>query len=164
MELLPGEVSGGVGTQKPKRDPASAGEAPNGGESTPGDSPDNTRPGSDDPGGGPEMTEPPETTPPEPAAPTAPEVPLKSAIPTTIGGSGEKFTGTAEGIYMKNKTEYKVDAEGALAAPLPFPSDAAVLIVHTHSSEAYNPTEEDHYVESDPSRTEDERYSVIRVG
>lgn len=164
METLPGGSSGGVGTSKPKRDPVSAGEGQDNGNGTSGDEPGSGAPGTDDPGDGPEATGPTEATVPEPTAPAVPEVPLKNAIPTTIGGSGEKFTGTAEGIYMKNRTEYQVDAEGALAAPLPFGADAAVLIVHTHSSEAYNPTQEDNYKESDPSRTEDKNYSVIRVG
>ena len=41
---------------------------------------------------------------------------------------------------------------------------AQVLIIHTHSSEAYTPDGTDRYVESDPYRTEDRKYSVIRVG
>lgn len=39
-----------------------------------------------------------------------------------------------------------------------------VLIFHTHSSEAYTPDEYDRYEESDPYRTEDKNYSVIRIG
>ena len=39
-----------------------------------------------------------------------------------------------------------------------------VLIVHTHSSEAYTPADTDQYEASDSYRTEDKAYSVIRVG
>ena len=39
-----------------------------------------------------------------------------------------------------------------------------VLIVHTHSSEAYTPDGADQYEASDPYRTEDKSQSVIRVG
>ena len=39
-----------------------------------------------------------------------------------------------------------------------------VLIIHTHSSEAYTPTDTDQYEASDSYRTEDKAYSVIRVG
>jgi len=39
-----------------------------------------------------------------------------------------------------------------------------ILIVHTHSSEAYTPDGSDRYTESDPYRTEDKAFSIIRVG
>jgi len=41
----------------------------------------------------------------------------------------------------------------------------SVLIYHTHTHEAYQPTEDSHYVESnDRWRTADEQYNVVRVG
>lgn len=39
-----------------------------------------------------------------------------------------------------------------------------ILILHSHGCEAYAPTPEDPYEESDPSRTLDKAHSVIRVG
>ena len=53
-------------------------------------------------------------------------------------------------------------AEG-LALRLP-DTGPQVLIFHTHSSEAYTPEGTDCYEPSDPYRTEDARFSVIRVG
>ncbi len=103
----------------------------------------------------------PETSVPLPTAPGEPEVPLKDAIPTTIKGSGEADAG---GVYIKNKTNYTVDVASLLAKPLDYGASPAVLIVHTHASEAYNPAGEDIYEESDPSRTEDLRFNVVRVG
>ncbi len=103
----------------------------------------------------------PEPSVPLPTAPAEPEVPLKDAIPTTIKGSGEALAG---GVYIKNQTEYTVDVEALLAKPLDYGASPAVLIVHTHASEAYNPAGEDIYEESDPSRTEDMRFNVVRVG
>ncbi|MBR4425592.1 MAG: stage II sporulation protein P, partial [Oscillospiraceae bacterium] len=44
------------------------------------------------------------------------------------------------------------------------PDAPQVLILHTHSSEAYTPDGTDRYVASDPYRTEDKTQSVIRVG
>lgn len=44
------------------------------------------------------------------------------------------------------------------------PDQPQVLIIHTHSSEAYTQDDVDRYEESDPYRTEDRQYSVIRVG
>ena len=39
-----------------------------------------------------------------------------------------------------------------------------VLVIHTHTSEAYTPTKENNYIPSDPDRTEDPRYNIVRVG
>ena len=68
---------------------------------------------------------------------------------------------------IHNSTGLTVDA-AALAAEgvnLTLAADAPqVLIFHTHSSEAYTPDGTDRYEASDPYRTEDKAYSVIRVG
>lgn len=39
-----------------------------------------------------------------------------------------------------------------------------ILILHTHATEAYTMADGDNYEESDPTRTTDERFNVIRVG
>jgi stage II sporulation protein P len=39
-----------------------------------------------------------------------------------------------------------------------------VLIVHTHTSEAFAPSAENNYTPSDPDRTEDENFNITRVG
>ena len=39
-----------------------------------------------------------------------------------------------------------------------------ILILHTHATEAYTMADGDNYEESDPERTTDEHYNVIRVG
>lgn len=74
---------------------------------------------------------------------------------------------TLSGSAVKNRTGIDVDL-GALAAEgLDLRLEAGqpqALIFHTHSSEAYTQDEYDKYVASDPYRTEDKRYSVIRVG
>ena len=68
---------------------------------------------------------------------------------------------------VHNSTEISVDFD-ALASEgltLRLPSDGPqVLIVHTHSSEAYTPDGTDQYAASDPYRTQDASFSVIRVG
>ncbi|MBQ9412465.1 MAG: stage II sporulation protein P [Oscillospiraceae bacterium] len=72
--------------------------------------------------------------------------------------------GTAE---LRNRTEQEIDVQ-ALAQEglsLTLPADGPqVLIIHTHSSEAYAQDAYDRYEASDPYRTEDPAYSVIRVG
>lgn len=78
-------------------------------------------------------------------------------LPTTIAG----------GMVINNDTSYDVDLEVLMAAG---PSiklqnqGYQVLIIHTHTSEAYTPTEDDSYMRTDSYRTEDTRYNVVRVG
>lgn len=88
------------------------------------------------------------------------------AISTTITGEGGGYHKGADGIYLKNNTDYDIDVEGLLNEPLGFSAQngARVLIVHTHGSEAYMPDGEDIYEPSDPSRTEDTNFNVVRVG
>ncbi len=88
------------------------------------------------------------------------------AISTTITGESGGYHKGAEGIYLKNNTEYDIDVEELLNKPLGFSAQdgAKVLIIHTHGSEAYMPDGDDIYEPSDPSRTEDKNYNVVRVG
>lgn len=73
----------------------------------------------------------------------------------------------AGGIRIDNATDYDIDTaalltEGpdlCLAADRP-----QILIIHTHSSEAYAMDDFDVYEQSDNSRTQDSKYNVIRVG
>ncbi len=72
-----------------------------------------------------------------------------------------------KGLSINNATGYDVDI-GELISAGPaqtLPRDSPqILIIHTHSSEAYSPDGLDQYVASDKDRTEDERCNVIRVG
>ncbi len=73
----------------------------------------------------------------------------------------------SNGIYVKNKTGYSLDLPALLNEPLNLSIDLKkpqILIVHTHGSEAYTPDGDDIYTESDPSRTEDTNYNVVRIG
>ena len=68
---------------------------------------------------------------------------------------------------LKNGTSYEPDLSALLEAGpgLRLPAEGPqILIVHTHGSEAYTPAGLDLYDASDTSRTQDPRYSVIRVG
>lgn len=65
----------------------------------------------------------------------------------------------AKGISFNNATEYALDADSLLAAPLSFGSrknEPRVLIVHTHTSEAY--------FDSPNGRSTDPQENVVRVG
>ena len=98
------------------------------------------------------VTPPPET--PEPA-------PEPSPSPDIIA------TNMSAGFSIKNDTGFDVDADSLAAEGLKLrfkKDEPQILIIHTHSSEAYTQDEFDRYEPSDVSRTEDKSYNVIRVG
>ncbi len=101
-----------------------------------------------------------------PAAPDAtPEI-LVSVLQTET--EQEILETTIPGEHLlKNDTAYEIDP-GAILAEGPglrLPAEGPqILIMHTHGSEAYTPAGLDRYDASDANRTQDPRYSVIRVG
>ena len=72
---------------------------------------------------------------------------------------------SSQNLEIKNETQYKVDVQSILSEKPSFKNNypnPIVLIVHTHSSEAYHSNGE--FELSDTDRTQDENYNVIRVG
>ena len=93
-----------------------------------------------------------ESAPVQSAAPTE-----KNIVPTTIAG----------GLSIKNSTSYVVDARELLSKGCPIRLESGkpqILIVHTHSSEAYSPAGLDRYDDTGANRTQDNNYNVIRIG
>ena len=81
----------------------------------------------------------------------------EEAVAMTIAGAA----------LIRNETEYAVDADAMAQSgtPIRLPADGPqILIIHTHSSEAYTPAGLDRYEESDNVRTEDLTYNIVRVG
>lgn len=79
----------------------------------------------------------------------------------------EDSNNPASNLKLKNETTYQIDTQALLDAPLSFQLQGEgphVLIVHTHASESYTPTDQNNYLPSDPSRTEDTNFNVVRVG
>ena len=108
------------------------------------------------------QTEPPAQT----ELPTASEPPAEPepdpADPPLVFSADE-----ADAIGIVGACSYQPDKQALLTRPsaLSLSDDGpAILIVHTHSSEAYTMEAGFEYPESDALRTLDERYSVIRVG
>ena len=94
-----------------------------------------------------------------------PEVPIPQ--------DGEKLTAFSQALNylsagdIKNKTDYEIDIEALLTQGVTLDmtkQSPQILIIHTHGSESYAPDAEDNYEESDPYRTEDCAYNMIRVG
>lgn len=106
---------------------------------------------------------------PQKAEPIESETPTPDAKPIeeisiSAGGSGYL---EAYGVKVKNATSYEIDAVKLIDEPLSFSFDKAgpkVLIVHSHSSESYTATDKNYYLPTDPDRTEDINYNVVRVG
>lgn len=81
----------------------------------------------------------------------------EEAVKTTISAAA----------MIKNETNYPVDAaaETERGTSLRLAADGPqILIIHTHSSEAYLPAGLDRYEPSDTTRTEDSEHNIIRVG
>lgn len=71
------------------------------------------------------------------------------------------------GMSIKNQTGYFVDAAQLLkaGADITLPAeDVQILIIHTHSSEAYTQAGLDRYRPSDTNRTEDTKFNIVRIG
>ena len=89
-------------------------------------------------------------------------VPAQTVKPTAAGG----YT-VIDGIYIKNASKQTLDEE-LLAQPhfaARLTDDVPqVLIIHTHGSEAYTLPKGQSYPSTGTYRTNDARYSVIRVG
>lgn len=114
----------------------------------------------------------PETAPSEP--PAQPEIAAASEAPAEQETEAEPVdpplvfsADEADAIGIVGACSYQPDKQALLTRPsaLSLSDDGpAVLIVHTHSSEAYTMEAGFEYQESDALRTLDEQYSVIRVG
>lgn len=114
----------------------------------------------------------PEAAQPEP--PAQPEIAAASEAPAEQETEAEPVdpplvfsADEADAIGIVGACSYQPDKQALLTRPsaLSLSDDGpAVLIVHTHSSEAYTMEAGFEYQESDALRTLDEQYSVIRVG
>jgi len=81
--------------------------------------------------------------------------------------SGEPYKYSLDGITVKNKTDMSINATALLNAPLTLaftPNAPSVLIIHTHTSEAYTQTDANAYTPSDPYRTQEQDKNIVAVG
>lgn len=110
---------------------------------------------------------------PEPAPPEPEPQPEAEPEPVPEPEPGPTYTPPvfsaeeADNIQIAGACSYTPDKQALLLQPsrLDFLQDGpTVLIVHTHSSEAYTMEAGFEYPESDELRTQDSRYSVIRIG
>lgn len=68
-------------------------------------------------------------------------------------------------VKFSNNTHLSLDAEKYNLAQLPFlKKDFSVLIVHTHTTESYTPSEKFPYSPTDTDRTTDKSFNMVKVG
>jgi stage II sporulation protein P len=79
-------------------------------------------------------------------------------------GSSERYV-SADGVYLYNYTDYPVDLTELAMPALDLPEEGPqILIIHTHTTEAYAPEGEDVYVPAGDCRTTDNYHNLVRVG
>lgn len=68
-------------------------------------------------------------------------------------------------VKIGNSTEHPLNPEDFLLSPPSFlKEDFSVLIVHTHTTESYTPSEKYNYTPTDTDRTRDKNYNMVAVG
>ena len=94
--------------------------------------------------------------------------PLERQIAAEVTKLPEAFSAAeADAITIAGACSYAVDKAALLTRPSALTAKAdgpKVLIVHTHTSEAYTPEPGWEYESSDPLRTGDAEHSVVRLG
>lgn len=110
----------------------------------------------------------PEEPAPEDREPEPPQIQLPdNVVAQTLKPSAGQTYLTAGDIYIANRAQKEVDTAVLASAPvnITLGEGPQILIVHTHGTEAYTTTgAEDTYVRTDPYRTLDCNYNVVRVG
>ena len=97
---------------------------------------------------------------------TQPDPDAPGVIPRTMVPSSTQTYLRAGDIYIANRAEQQADVAALAKAPvhISLSSGPQILILHSHGSESYTPSGTDVYEESDPYRTTDCNYNVVRVG
>lgn len=91
----------------------------------------------------------------------------ESPMASLYSGEDVEETTIRGGLSIKNETSYWVDAAQIVSdgPGLTLAADAPqILIIHTHSSEAYTQAGLDRYEASDTYRTEDTEFNIVRIG
>ena len=88
----------------------------------------------------------------------------ESVITTVITANpGEGYLEYGD-IYIKNNTHYSPDIGKLLDSPWGKDEAPTVLIIHTHATECYTPTELDSFTVESGDRCYDKNYNIVRVG
>ena len=101
--------------------------------------------------------------------PTTPsEMPIteNTAQSITYESAEEKGYKSIDGIYINNQTSKKINLESLLNKDIsvPITDQPTVLIVHTHTTESYTPSEKYNYTPTETDRTTDLSFNMASVG
>lgn len=97
-----------------------------------------------------------------PEPPPVTETSFEKTIPANSGN-----VTLTDKISIKNQTSYKIDTEAILEQGIPFTIDNSsptVLILHTHGTESFTPSEKYNFTHTSNTRTTDENFNVVRLG
>lgn len=87
-----------------------------------------------------------------------------SVVARTLVPSSSQTYLRAGSIYLADRAGKSPDLTKLPDVPIALKGTPHILIVHTHGSEAYTPADDDRYTPSDPYRTTDCSYNMVRVG
>ena len=89
--------------------------------------------------------------------------PSNSPLPQYNTNAPILASNSDEKIRIKNDTSYEINTDKILSEPFEI-KGGKVLILHTHTSEAYTKTADADYAESDPYRTQESEKNIVAVG
>lgn len=103
-----------------------------------------------------------ESAPPAPSAQASEDIVEQTLLP----GTSSNYV-SADGVYVYNYTDYALDLAALAAEGIPLTlaaEEPQVLIIHSHSTEAYTQDGSDVYGNDGSYRTTDTDYNMVRVG
>ncbi len=89
------------------------------------------------------------------------------ALPSEDKNIKEKSFKSKNTVTIDNKTTLSIDTNALLSSPVPLkntPGKPLVLIVHTHTTESYTPSEKYNYTPTSYARTINPDFNMIKVG
>ncbi len=102
------------------------------------------------------------------------EISGQSAVPDTLSQKGQNLADEIAAptavnlnavVEVSNSTDSAINPDDYLS-PVPsfLKEDFSVLIIHTHTTESYTPSEDFNYTPTDTDRTTDKSFNMVRVG
>lgn len=104
---------------------------------------------------------------PEPEAVSDVRPEISSPVEKSVSAMSGNVS-VAESLSIKNQTSYTVDKAMLIEKGTPFTLtktvEPQILIIHTHGTESYTPSEKYSFKYTENTRTTDTEYNVVRVG
>ena len=93
-------------------------------------------------------------------------LPIAQPLTITYESASEEGYKSIDGIYINNQSGKNIDMESLLNKKLniTLTDGPSVLIIHTHTTESYTPSEKYNYTPTETDRTTDENFNMIAVG